>query len=481
MKINKITSIAICAMSLTLCSCDVQAKGEKTQIVNYFLQNLRRDDAMLFMDNLHKPVKQKKVASYQKLVWEAWQEANNKLDEEKLIDLHTLCQKNHGAWHLPSGLEPSAIMPYYYGIKWRALTTQEIQQNYKSGFQGDDSESTDANIAKATPLPMYLYLHGSGPKADEWKYGLMWSQVFDDAPSVYFIPQIPNEGEYYRWWQKSKQYAWEKLIRQALASGKIDANRLYMLGISEGGYGSQRLASFYADYFAAAGPMAGGEPLINAPVENCANIGFSFLTGALDDGFYRNTLTTYTRQAFDSLQHIYAVSDTTLFRHRIELVPGRGHSIDYTQTSPWLKTFVRNPYPKTVLWEDYPMDGRHRKGFYNIKVMERPSDRTYYKMTIRDNVVNIEVSDVTYTTTEKDPVYGIEMKFSRSYTPSTKGRWKIYLNDQLVDMTLPVTVTVNGKKAFDGTLSPNLMDMMESCEEYCDPYRIYPASIEIAL
>ena len=65
----------------------------------------------------------------------------------------------------------------------------------------------------------------------------------------------PNEGDYYRWWQVAKQFAWEKLIRQALVEGNVDANRLYVFGISEGGYGSQRLASFYADYWAAAGPM----------------------------------------------------------------------------------------------------------------------------------------------------------------------------------------------------------------------------------
>lgn len=94
--------------------------------------------------------------------------------------------------------------------------------------------------------------------------GLNICSRFDDAPSVYFIPQIPNEGGYYRWWQKAKQYAWEKLFRQALVSGHVNPDKLFIFGISEGGYGSQRLASFYADYLAGAGPMAGGEPLKNA-------------------------------------------------------------------------------------------------------------------------------------------------------------------------------------------------------------------------
>ena len=137
----------------------------------------------------------------------------------------------------------------------------------------------------------------------EWSTGLNICRNFDDAPSVYFIPQIPNEGEYYRWWQKAKQFAWEKLLRQSLLLGKIDPNRVYVFGISEGGYGSQRLASFYADYWAAAGPMAGGEPLKNAPAENCSNIAFSLRTGDKDTGFYRNTLTGYVLEAFDSLAH----------------------------------------------------------------------------------------------------------------------------------------------------------------------------------
>lgn len=332
-------------------------------------------------------------------------------------------------------------------------------------------------------LPLYLYLHGSGPKEAEWQTGIKLGQSFRDAPSVYFIPQIPNEGEYYRWWHLSKQYAFEKLIRQGLVSGEVDANRLYVFGISEGGYGSQRLASFYADYWAAAGPMAGGEPLKNAPVENCANIGFSFLTGADDMGFYRNELTYYTQVAFDSAQLARPLSTdkAPLFRHRIHLLPGMQHHITYGLTTPWLKQFVRNPYPKTVLWEDYEMDGRRRSGFYNLQVLARPSEqRTYYEMDIDRNVVSIKVSSVLYTTTLKDKRWGIDLKFDRSYEQATGGKLRVYLNDSLVDFTRPVTVCINGREVFHGTVQPNLQAMVNSCIEFFDPFRVYPAAVEVA-
>ena len=104
--------------------------------------------------------------------------------------------------------------------------------------------------------PLYLYMHGSGDKGQEWATGILLCQKFDDVPSAYFIPQIPNMGNYYRWWQKSKQFAWEKLLRLAFVSGNINPDKVYFFGISEGGYGSQRLASYYADYLAGAGPVS---------------------------------------------------------------------------------------------------------------------------------------------------------------------------------------------------------------------------------
>ena len=419
-------------------------KNQQEMVKHYFAQTLKtklnaeQNSKADFARNanystdIQQQLKDKDIASSEKMVWAAWCEANRELQEEKLIKPQSLQNGGQGSWNLPQALEPNAVMPYYYGAKGQA--------------NGQ--------------LPLFLYLHGSGPKKQEWQTGLMLGNSFEDGPSLYF-----------------------KLIRQAFVEGAVDANRLYVFGISEGGYGSQRLASFYADYWAAAGPMAGGEPLKNAPVENCANIGFSFLTGAEDDGFYRNILTRYTQEAFDSAQQARPLSadNRPLFQHRINLLERMQHSINYSLTTPWLKNFVRNPYPKTVLWEDFEMDGRRRSGFYNLQVLVRPSEqRTYYEMTIKDNVITMNINDVEYTTVERDQRWGIEMKFNRRYQQSKGGKLRIYLNEQLVDMSKPVTLIVNGKQLYHGNIKPTLQDMVNSCMEYFDPYRIFPASIEVS-
>lgn len=422
----------------------------KEKIIAFFTACLAGEEP-IFQDQFF--FKLSETGKEQALVWEAWKEANYRFTEQKLPELEPLKNGVSSRWELPANLEPHAVMPFYWGSKGGA----EPEGGY----------------------PLYLYIHGSGDKDREWATGLRICQGFDDAPSVYFIPQIPNMEGYYRWWQKSKQFAWEKMLRLAFISGYIDPNRVYFFGISEGGYGSQRLASYYADYLAAAGPMAGGEPLKNAPVENCRNIAFSLRTGAKDLGFYRNKLTGYIKEEFEKWQKLYPES----FTHWIELIPERGHSIDYKPTTPWLKQYTRNPYPKFVSWENFEMDGLYRKGFYNLAVRERSHDdgksRTYYELSIHGNEVDLKVDVVTYKAAEVDPKWGIELKFDKIYQPATKGKVVVYLNEDLVDLNKKVTLTVNGKKVFHGMVKPELKNIVNSCATFFDPERLYPAAIEV--
>ena len=451
MACGMLTPVVACSTSS---EAPIAAEGtEKAEdnVLSYFSEYLSGKTAEGFESK--KPLKNAKIGEYQALVWSAWKKANQQFDEDKLPAIQSLTEKTATRWKLPEKLEPNCTMPFYWGSKGE--------------LEGRS--------------PMFLYVHGSGPKASEWSTGLKICQMFDDAPSLYFIPQIPNEGNYYRWWQKAKQFAWNRLLRQSLLLDEVDPNRLYVFGISEGGYGSQRLASFYGDYWAAAGPMAGGEPLKNAPVENCANIGFSLRTGALDYGFYRHILTGYVNDAFNEAEKQHP----GLFTHKVELIPGCGHHIDYRPTTPWLKEFVRNPYPKYVAWENFEMDGWYRDGFYNIQVLERSNKtqdtRTYYEMEIKGNDISMRVDEVTYKCIEKDPHWGIELKFERDYKPATEGKFLIYLNEELVNLNEKVRVTVNGKQVFYGKVKPRLEHMVNSCATFFDPMRIFPAAVEVEL
>ena len=113
----------------------------------------------------------------------------------------SLSKANVTTWTLPDSLEPNAKMNFYLGVKGDMP---------KDGY------------------PVLLYLHGSGPRANEWATGLKLAKHFNDGPSMYIVPQIPQEGEWYRWWQRSKQWAWEKILRILLSMPEVDKNRIYV-------------------------------------------------------------------------------------------------------------------------------------------------------------------------------------------------------------------------------------------------------------
>ena len=373
-------------------------------------------------------------------------------DEKAFRELLTdsLSKANVTTWTLPDSLEPNAKMNFYLGVKGDMP---------KDGY------------------PVFLYLHGSGPRANEWATGLKLAKRFEDGPSMYIVPQIPQEGEWYRWWQRSKQWTWEKVLRIILSMPEVDKNRIYVFGISEGGYGSQRLASFYADYWAAAGPMAGGEPLINAPVENLAHVPLSFLTGDRDFMFYRHLLTKTTGEKLDSMQRIHPNE----YVHRVKLLEGYGHSIDYTPTTPWLAQHKRNAQPRHFLWENFEMDGLKRNAFYNLQVLEEEDEfRTKYEFTANaDNSIDIKVDAVKYNPTWKDPRWGINMLFSKEFTPAQHGHLRIFLSDQLVDLKKKVTVRINGKEVFNGKVKGSKKNQKLAQELWGDPMRNFKHAVEV--
>ena len=377
-------------------------------------------------------------------------EETHEVAEFRKLLTESLSRANITTWALPDSLEPNARMNFYLGAKG---------DKPKDGY------------------PVFIYLHGSGPRENEWATGLRLARMFQDGPSMYIVPQIPQEGEWYRWWQRSKQWAWEKILRILLSMPEVDKNRIYVFGISEGGYGSQRLASFYADYWAAAGPMAGGEPLVNAPVENIGNVPFSFLTGDKDYMFYRHLLTKTTGEKLDSMQRIYPNE----YKHRVELIPDKGHSIDYTPTTPWLAQHKRNAQPRHFIWENLEMDGLKRNAFYNLQVLKEDNAfRTQYEFTANaDNSIDLKVDAVKYNTTWKDPRWGIDMLFSKDLTPAQHGHLRIFLSDQLVDLNQKVTIRINGKQVFNGKVKASKKALKLSQKLWGDPMRDFQHAVEV--
>ena len=94
-----------------------------------------------------------------------------------------------------------------------------------------------------------------------------------------------------------------------------------------------------------------------------------------------------------------------------------------------------------------------------------------------NNKVELNVKNVSYTTTHA--MYNIPMLFKKEYSEATKGNVTIYLSEKHFDFKKPIQIVVNGKEVFNGKVKPNLNAMIESCAEFFDPERIFPASVNV--
>ena len=227
--------------------------------------------------------------------------------------------------------------------------------------------------------------------------------------------------------------------------------------------------------------MAGGEPLINAPVENLQHVAFSLRTGYNDTQFHRSELTGYTRDALQSLAAQYP----GYYKHFIDIIPKYGHAIPYQHTTPYLSQHVRTPQPKQVNWEDYPIDGLYRKGCYNLAPLKRPKDkeRIYYQENILGNTVDLKINTVKYVEKKVSDWYTsfhLVLLYDKVYEPAKGGKLRIYLSPELLDLSKPVRVLVNGQQVYSGMVKADWSHLVESCSRFFDPERLFPAAIDIA-
>lgn len=110
--------------------------------------------------------------------------------------------------------------------------------------------------AKGAPVPLIIFLHGSGERGSDLNKVKAWGPpaIADKDPAFPFMvvsPQAPD-GE---WWHANLL---KGMIDEVLARYNVDRSRVYLTGLSMGGYGAWDLAIRYPGYFAAVAPICGG-------------------------------------------------------------------------------------------------------------------------------------------------------------------------------------------------------------------------------
>ncbi len=172
-----------------------------------------------------------------------------------------------------------------------ALSLQAQRQYFeKNTYTQDDytlpyrfSIPENYNPDDTTKYPIILFFHGAGERGNDNEAQLTYvDKVFGSDefrkkyPAFILAPQCPNEKKWVEvdWSLKSHTIPDEMsvsmkltmtLLLKTIHSYNIDTQRIYVTGLSMGGYGTWDIIARFPTLFAAAAPLCGGGDENTAP------------------------------------------------------------------------------------------------------------------------------------------------------------------------------------------------------------------------
>jgi predicted peptidase len=105
--------------------------------------------------------------------------------------------------------------------------------------------------------PLMMFLHGAGESGSDLEKVKVHGPPKliaqgKEFPFIVISPQCPSVKE---WWDRSTLNA---LLDEVIAKYRVDEERLYLTGLSMGGYGTWELSTRFPERFAAIAPICGG-------------------------------------------------------------------------------------------------------------------------------------------------------------------------------------------------------------------------------
>ncbi len=322
-------------------------------------------------------------------------------------------------------------------------------------------------------LPLLVSLHGQGGD------GLKWLQMRLDELKIrrYYI-LAPHAGR--AGWGHSRLGYSNVLdpLRDALARYNIDPDRVWLDGFSMGANAVWQIGSLYADRFAALAPRGGCPHFMKIKGEG----------GAMEvRPFYvRNTKALPVTWTVGSQDKGLPLETVRAIRG---IVGAWSHELDYREVEAghewfddetprimgWLQKKRRVADPLEVRWSAWEM--AFTRGYW-IEVLE-PSGAERIKLPVRD--AEGQEIETRMGLDAEVRVSAIARRKSNSIELTCEGvkKLRLWLNDRLVDLSKPVIVRVNNKKAAEETPVINVKRMLDEVRRRGDASLLYPAEITV--
>jgi hypothetical protein len=300
---------------------------------------------------------------------------------------------------------------------------------------------------------LFISMHGGG-NAPARVNDRQWEnqkRLYEPAEGVYVAPRAPT-NTWNLWHEPHIDRLFDRLIENLIVIEDVDPNRVYILGYSAGGDGVYQLAPRMADRLAAAAMMA-GHPNDALPL-GLRNIGFTIHVGGRDAAYKRNEVAAEWEKKLDELRK----GDPDGYAHLVKIYPDKPHWLNREDAAalPWMAKFVRNPTPNKLVWKQD--DVTHRRFYWLAVDADQEKKGTEILASVSKNSgqqVELQSADVT--------------------------KVRVRLDDRILDLDKAVTITANGKQAFQGIVPRTIATLAQTLSERGDPLGTFCGEVEVTL
>jgi predicted esterase len=348
------------------------------------------------------------------------------------------------------------------------------------------------------PTGLIVFMHGGGKSTSRRAPGAFldypdknssytneMGDVFADTGMIAVGPSaVWNEESYYRWCLRETDEYLADVILECKHRFNIDPDRVILIGHSMGGFGAFHHVQRQPDRFAAVISNSGswslgywhviqGTPLCIVQGRQDAREGVRWHYTDIEYGRWTDKILTR-----ENIDHTY-------------LEHGGKHGIGYgkekiTEFLKSAKDLHRDPYYSHVVLAS-PVGFRQSFCFpveHNrwLSLDKAADGKLEYEELIACGGESFDSWRLKHTT---EMLHGSmidaanEGGNSLKITTKNVARFTVWLHPKMIDVKKPVTIVVNGKKAFSELVKPSLTTALESFDRRNDWGLIYPIKIEL--
>ncbi|MBH0201044.1 MAG: hypothetical protein HP496_01765 [Nitrospira sp.] len=310
---------------------------------------------------------------------------------------------------------------------------------------------------------LVVCLHGFGFSGEE--YLERWrTRLGEDY--LLACPTYPSGA----WFTRRAEELVLETIRQAGQRYHVDPDRVFLTGMSNGGIGAWLIGMHHAPLFAGLAPMASGLDAVLMPF--LANLQHTpvYMIHGTKDQVMPVDLSRSISQELDVLgyPHVYR-------EHQREHPMAGGHYFpreELPDLVDWFNRQRREPLPTSLT---LVRDGSHFHPFNWVRL-----DSTDPIAAFSDDLVDKRDERIkrrVYARLDASIVGNNRIEVKAEHIQ----RYSLFLNEQLIDFSKPLTVVTNGRLSFEGTVTPSVETLLRQARLRQDPARLFSVHLTIAV